>query len=140
MLCTTWQSWNSVYRNPLKLVIARIIMTGQKGDKSDGDFEYNQKTAKGVLKDHGLSSEEALVDEAKHFDDNEDKFLNRKELTAAAEAIISGETRSDASDADEDDIAEYASSDSEEEVACPECAKMIPATSSICPECKHSFD
>lgn len=115
-------------------------MTGQKGDKTDGDFEYNQRTAKGVLKDHGLSSEEALVEEAKHFDDNEDKFLNRKELTAAAEAIITGETRSDADDADEEDIAEYTSNDEESDVACPECGKMIPATSAICPECKHSFN
>lgn len=89
-------------------------MTGQKGDKTDGDFEYNQRTAKRVLKDHGLSSEEALVDEAKHFDDNEDKFLNRKELTAAAEAIITGETRSDEDDAEEEDIAEYSSNDEEE--------------------------
>ena len=126
--------------NPLKRRASQTIMTDQKGDKKDGDFEYNQRTVKGVLKDHDLSSEEALVDEAKNYDDNKDQFLNRKELTAAAEAINSGETRSDASDAGEDDIAEYAPQEDDSDVPCSECGKMIPSISSICPECKHSFN
>ncbi|HIG19768.1 MAG: hypothetical protein ABGX44_00905 [Candidatus Poseidoniia archaeon] len=115
-------------------------MSNQKGDKKDGDFEYNQRTAKGVLKDHDLSSEEALVGEAKNYDDNDDQFLNRKELTAAAEAIVSGETRSDESDAGEDDVAEYAPQEDDSDVPCSECGEMIAPTSSICPECKHSFN
>ena len=124
----------------MKLTPLQLTMSEQKGDKKDGDFEYKQRTVKGVMKDHGLSSEEALVDEAKNYDDNDDQFLNRKELTAAAEAIVSGETRSDESDAGDDDIAEYAPKEGDSDVACPECGKMIPSTSAICPECRHSFD
>jgi len=122
------------------LIASLTNMPNQKGDKKDGDFEYKQKTAKGVLKDHGLSSEEALVDEAKNYDDNEDQFLNRKELTAAAEAIITGETRSDASDAGVDDIAEHAPQEDDSDVPCSECGEMIPHSSAICPECKYSFN
>ena len=117
-------------------------MSGQSGDGKDGDFEYNQRTAKKVMKDHGLTQKDALIDEAKHHDANEDKFLNRKELESAAEAINAGESKADGGAATAEDIAKYAPKDDGAEVPCPisGCSAMVPGNAGFCPSCGESFN
>ncbi len=79
----------------------------------DAEYAFNPKTVKKVLKEHHLDNPDALVEEAKHHDANEDKFLNHDELSTAAEAIISGET-ADLDEASEETTEQFASDPNED--------------------------
>ena len=109
------------------------------GENDDAEYEFNERTVKKVLQEHNLSGREALIDEAKHHDANEDKFLNRKELESAAQAINAGESNVD-SGATAEEIAKYAPKDDEEEVPCPKCSAMVPSNAGFCPSCGESFN
>ncbi len=92
------------------------------------------------MKDHGLTQKEALIDEAKHHDANEDQFLNRKELESAAEAINAGESKADGGGATAEEIAKYAAKDDDTETPCPKCSAMVPGNAGFCPGCGESFN
>ena len=76
----------------------------------DEDYEYSSQTVKKVMEEHNLEDAKQLVDEAKHHDTNEDKFLNQEELSDAAEAITSGNTTEE-DEADAEEMEQYMSQD-----------------------------
>ena len=60
-----------------------------------GEYSYSRQSAKDLVRDYSLPSEDLLIQEARHHDDNNDRYLDSLELESAAEALRSGEPKSD---------------------------------------------
>ena len=59
------------------------------------EYSYSRQSAKDLVRDYSLPSEDFLVQEARYHDDNKDQYLDPVELKSAAEALRSGEPKSD---------------------------------------------
>ena len=58
-------------------------------------YDYHQQTARDISQQYSLPNVDTLVHEARHHDANADQFLDESELRSAAEALRSGNQRSD---------------------------------------------
>ena len=59
------------------------------------EYSYSRQSAKDLVQDYSLPSEDLLIQEARHHDENNDRYLDAIELQSAAEALRSGEPKSD---------------------------------------------
>ena len=59
------------------------------------EYSYSRQSAKDLVQDYSLPSEDLLIQEARHHDENNDRYLDATELQSAAEALRSGEPKSD---------------------------------------------
>ena len=59
------------------------------------EYSYSRQSAKDLVQDYSLPSEDLLIQEARHHDENNDRYLDAIELKSAAEALRSGEPKSD---------------------------------------------
>ena len=58
------------------------------------EYSYSRQSAKDLVQDYSLPSEDLLIQEARHHDENNDECLDATELQSAAEALRSGEPKS----------------------------------------------
>jgi len=56
---------------------------------SDATMQYSESVLERVMNKHGIDDAEAFVQYARSFDENENRYLDQKELTKAAEAFVS---------------------------------------------------
>ncbi|MEC7278889.1 MAG: EF-hand domain-containing protein [Candidatus Thermoplasmatota archaeon] len=56
---------------------------------SDATMQYSESVLERVMNKHGIDDVEAFVQYARSFDENENRYLDQKELTKAAEAFVS---------------------------------------------------
>ena len=56
---------------------------------SSGSMQYAESVLERVLKKHGISDSDAFLEFARAYDENENRYLDQKELTKAAEAFVS---------------------------------------------------
>ena len=89
------------------------------GDSSDGapsDFSWNENVLSKVMEAHGITDRDAFLAHAIGFDADDNNYLNKGELTAAAEAWSEGGDEESAEES-EDEGEETTSADSEEETS-----------------------
>jgi len=55
---------------------------------SSGSMQYAESVLERVVKKHGISDSDAFLEFARAFDENENRYLDQKELTKAAEAFV----------------------------------------------------
>ena len=56
---------------------------------SSGSMQYAESVLERVMKKHGISDADAFLEFARSFDENENRYLDQKELSKAAEAFVS---------------------------------------------------
>ena len=56
---------------------------------SDPTMQYSESVLERVMNKHGIDDADAFVQYARSFDENENRYLDQKELTKAAEAFVS---------------------------------------------------
>ena len=56
---------------------------------SDASMQYSESVLERVMNKHGIDDADAFVQYARSFDENENRYLDQKELTKAAEAFVS---------------------------------------------------
>ena len=56
---------------------------------SDATMQYSESVLERVMNKHGIDDADAFVQYARSFDENENRYLDQKELTKAAEAFVS---------------------------------------------------
>jgi Ca2+-binding EF-hand superfamily protein/ribosomal protein S27AE len=56
---------------------------------SDPTMQYSEAVLERVMNKHGIDDADAFVQYARSFDENENRYLDQKELTKAAEAFVS---------------------------------------------------
>ena len=56
---------------------------------SDATVQYSESVLERVMNKHGIEDADAFVNYARSFDENENRYLDQKELTKAAEAFVS---------------------------------------------------
>ena len=98
------------------------------GDSSDGDssnFSWNENVLSKVMEAHGITDRDAFLAHAIGFDADDNNYLNKGELTAAAEAWSEGGDEESA-EASEDDGEEVTSADPEEETSDEETSEEEP--------------
>ena len=59
------------------------------------EYSYSNQSARDLVRDYSLPSEDMLIQEARYHDENKDLYLDPVELKSAAEALRSGEPKSD---------------------------------------------
>ena len=74
----------------------------ESGEDAASDFSWNENVLAKVMEAHGIDDRDAFIAHAINFDADDNNYLNKGELTAAAEAWGSDEGDADDSDADDE--------------------------------------
>ena len=57
------------------------------------EYSYSRQSAKDLVQDYSLPSEDLLIQEARHHDENNDRYLDATELQSAAGSSSFGRTK-----------------------------------------------
>ena len=83
---------------------------------SSGSMQYAESVLERVMKKHDISDADAFLQFARSFDENENRYLDQKELNKAAEAFVNKPEPEMAEEPEEEEEAEPEDSDADEEM------------------------